>query len=166
MSPAERFIKSQLDGYFFTFGEGGRIVVQEVARDFIPTHGNFSFVDLEALRTAAQTRNKPWTEAEVETLLTLRDNGASWSIITRALRRGKNACRARYEEFRGTSPVKVKRRRASANSLKLTEKQKGEIVRLREAGMCFMEIEERLGLPEMAAAEFWQRFTLTWGEAA
>lgn len=158
-NPAELYIKSQLDGYFYTFGEAGRIVEQVVPLDFIPVI-RVGCTNIESLRQAAKARNLPWTAEQDGILMRMRNAGATWTHICKTIRRGKTAARTRYETLcleRGIEP----RDHPQSKLSRLTDEEKRQIVTLRDEFDCsFVEIEERLGLAEYVARDYYRRVVM------
>lgn len=153
---AENWIKAHLDGFFFTFDDLGRVIWRAVPRDYMPTHEKGAHVDIDALREAARARKEPWTPEQEATLLEMRNNGATWAAICKKIKRGKLASKTRYIQLCTKFRIEIKSANLS-NIVRLTAWEKAEIVRLREQGMAFAEIEEVLHLKEFAARDYYER---------
>jgi hypothetical protein len=99
---------------------------------------------------------RPWTDAENDTLIEMRGRGERWEAIARRLKRALSSLRERYAklcEERGIPMVKS----IPGKPAKLTPEAKAEIVRMRDLGMTFTEINKQLGLAGFAARDYYAR---------
>ncbi len=156
----EREMKEALDGRFFWFDHSNeRVGCSLVPKDYIPSHRTTSDEDAlaESGRKGGMAERRGWTQAEDEKLIELRGEGLRWQHIARRMGRGDKAARLRYLALckaRGMTPVKC----SKAPRAVLTMHQRDEIIRLREAGYSFPEIDAELGLPDLYARNYYTRF--------
>jgi len=162
---AEAYIKSQLDGHFFTlvFSREGvsepKVMLTEVAPDFVPEYdkmGDETELAQERAQLAAAKKHRPWTDEEVKKLITMRQAGTRWDFIAREIKRCNRYIKERYAQLEaelGLPPVATKAGKFSA----LTEAQKEEIVRRRLAGESFGQIERGMGIRDYMARDYYHR---------
>ena len=161
---AEAVIRRTLDGHFFTmtFAREGvsepRIKHQKVPTDFLPEYHLMPDETEEAqVRSKKATpKHRPWTDEEVKTLIVMRQAGTRWDYIAREIKRCNRAIKERYAELEvelGLPPIATKAGKFS----KLSEEQKAEIVKRREAGESFGEIERGMGIRDYMARDYYHR---------
>lgn len=155
----ESAIKAHLDGTFVAVSVvTGRTEVREVALNYMPTHeaswqGDFTILS-EKLRVI---RAKPWTAADDEQMMAMRERGVKWSSIRKMLRRGEKAVKERYIKIckqRGIDPVLT----PSAQAPMLTNEAKAEIIVLRKQGLSPAQVAEMTGRPTYQVVDYYNRF--------
>jgi hypothetical protein len=161
---AEEYMKSKLDGLFFSLQCGNSIRSEpkvkafRVPKDYIPRFNGFA----ETARRQENGRNngrrgRPWTDEEDNTLMDMRGRGIRWESIGRELRRCKRDTARRYLGIcaeRGMVPAKAR----STGPATLSADDKAEIVRLRDLGMTFDQISAQMGLKGYIARDYYSRF--------
>jgi hypothetical protein len=112
--------------------------------DIVPTDPNY-----------VHYNTRPFNAEDDDKLVEMRSAGERWEIITRRMKRAQSTLRARYMELcveRGVEPYNP-----NTSPKRLTAEIKSEIIRLRELGMQFAEINRTLGLGEYTARDFYTR---------
>jgi hypothetical protein len=100
---AEEYIKSKLDGYFFTLGTRGEgipyVFVRKVAKDFILPYA--SIVSATEVAQAAVRKRLPppptFTQEQDEQLIELRHKGYAWELIATRMKKNRRTLRMRYD---------------------------------------------------------------------
>jgi hypothetical protein len=162
---AETYIRSKLDGLFFTLRVTGgeesvlRLFCQRVPKDFLPGYDLIPDETEQAQKHALKrpSRAKPWTDAEDGDLIRLRQEGGRWCFIARELRRAISFVRARYAELaaeRNLPPVEVKK----GNFSQMTAEQKAQVLALRAQGKTFDQISKEMGLRGYVARDYYYRY--------
>lgn len=157
---AEEIMKKALDGKFYSLSrDNSRICVVTVPENYIPDHmPNYNAEAAVAAGRKMGGRNqKAWTKEEDDRLVALRATGLRWQIIGYEMHRGDKGVRTRYYEIcqeRNITPVC-----ATPEPIKaLTPEIKADIVRLREEGLGFEEINHQLGLRGLQARDYYARY--------
>jgi len=162
---AEAIIRRTLDGHFFTmvFSREGiaapRVMHEKVEPDFIPAYhlmADETEVAQEFSKLGADKKHRPWTDEETKQLIVLRQAGTRWDYIARELRRCNRSIKERYATLAAElslAPPVSKAGRFSA----LTDEQKQDVVRLRNAGTSFGEIGRTLGLKDYMIRDYYNR---------
>jgi hypothetical protein len=153
----EQFIKSRLDGKFFRLDAMGHTTVKAVPLDHIPDHKPVMLYDIVPCDPNYVHHNvRPWTLEEDDTLVEMRGRGERWESIAKRLKRALSSLRMRYQAVcaaRGIEMVKI----APGKPHKLTPEIKAEIVRMRDLGMTYTEINKQLGLGGYTARDYYVR---------
>jgi hypothetical protein len=161
---AEAYIRSQLDGHFFTlvFSREGnsepRVGHTIVSPDYLPEYHLMPDETETAQKFSAQAEKKhrPWTDEETKKLIVMRQAGTRWDFIAREIRRCNRAIKDRYKELAAElnlPPITTKAGKFST----LTEEQKAQIVQRRNAGESFGEIERSMGIRAYQARDYFNR---------
>lgn len=154
---AEQIIKNALDGKFFRLDAMGKTIIKTVPHDHIPDHKPVMLYDFVPCDPNYVHHNvRPWTEEENDTLIEMRGRGERWEAIAKRLKRALSTLRMRYEKVcteRGIPMAKA----APGKPQKLTAETKAEIVRLRDLGMTYTEINKQLGLAGYTARDYYVR---------
>ncbi|HLO78176.1 MAG TPA: hypothetical protein VK196_17105 [Magnetospirillum sp.] len=98
MSP-EDWIKSRLDGHFYSRCWDGHVRDLAVPRDYTPTHEPPSAKTNVAKIRAAMANRRPWTPDEDASIVSMRADGFGYVEIAKALRRGDKGVIARYKKL-------------------------------------------------------------------
>jgi hypothetical protein len=163
---AEAYIKSKLDGWFFvadmTRGEEAlpRVYAKKVSPDFLPYYHlleDETETARQHARLAGDKKHRPWTDEETEKLVALRQAGTRWDYIAREIRRCNRSVKERYAAIaieRNLPPPVNKSGRYST----LTDEQKAEIVKRRNAGESYGEIGRTLGVSEFVPRDYYNRY--------
>lgn len=155
----EQYIKSKLDGRFFRLDLAtGKVSEEGVPKDHIPEHKPRLINDIVPTDpNYVRYNTRPFSAEDDDRLLEMRNAGERWEIITRRMKRAQSTLRARYLELcfdRGIQPYD-----SNASPKRLTAEVKAEIVRLRDMGMLFSEINRTLGLGEYTARDYYHRYS-------
>lgn len=161
---AEQYIKSKLDGSFFSLhsartGDAApRLVKLRVPKDFIPRFESMAMIEKcqEAGRNNG-VKVRSWTVEEDNHLLALRAANVRWEAIAGELRRGKKGLAERYKalcEERGITPMRIAHRGPAS----ITADERAQIVALRDSGLTFQQITEQMGLKAYIARDYYNRF--------
>ena len=166
---AEAIIRRTLDGHFFVMGFTAgpqsipRVYAKKVAKDFLPLY----HLIVDATEQAQQNRallvakkHRPWTDEETKQLIALRQAGVRWDFIAREIKRCNRAIKERYAELAAelSLPAVVSK---SGHFTKMTDEQRAEVVRRRDAGESFGEIGRTMGLRDFMARDCYHRHQRT-----
>lgn len=161
----EEYIKSKLDGHFFTFDlQRERIRTVKVPLDYIPEHRPAYLIDYENKNDNSHI----WTPAEDDTIFTMRNEGMTWAVIAPAVKLAATTVLIRYEELcllRGVQPLSNEVTRAR----RFPPDTERKVVEMRRSGMQFREIGPALGIKTNQARHIfirWQRKQERMGLAA
>ena len=163
---AEAIIRRSLDGWFFTLemtrGEESipHVYAKRVPADFIfPYHAVED--RLEAAEKLSATliakKHRPWTDEETEPLVSMRQAGGRWDVIARTIKRCTRAIKERYAIVAQERSLPPPVCRAGKFS-KLTDEQKAEIIRRREAGETYGTICREMGVSEYIPRDYYNRY--------
>jgi hypothetical protein len=105
---------------------------------------------------AVAKKHRPWTEEETKQLIALRQAGVRWDFIAREIKRCNRAIKERYAELAAelSLPAVVSK---SGHFTKMTDEQRAEVVRRRDAGESFGEIGRTMGLRNFMARDCYYR---------
>lgn len=160
MTEAEQIIKSVLDGKFYSRSpDGNRICVVSVPLDYIPDHRPAYDEEAAAAsgRKAGERNQKRWSKEEDDRLVALRARGLRWQVIASEMHRGDKGVRTRYYEICGERNMTPVGATVSPVNM-LTPEVKAQIVKMREEGMTFPEINHQLGLIGFKARDYYARY--------
>jgi hypothetical protein len=161
---AEAYIKSQLDGHFFTlvFSREGhsepRVSHTRVSPDYLPEYHLMPDETETAQKFSAQAEKKhrPWTDEEVKKLIVMRQAGTRWDYIAREIKRCNRAIKDRYRELEAELNLpKIATRQGKFS--KLSDEQKAEILKRREDGEAFEQIELATNIPKYVVRDYYHR---------
>lgn len=164
---AEALIRQHLDGWFFTLahtrGEESelRVFAKKVAKDYIYDYEaveDLTEAAQKAAKLAGEKKHRPWTEEETEKLVTLRQTGLRWDFIAREIRRCNRSVKERYAAIASERGLPPPVNTTMGRFSRLTEDQKYEIVKRRDAGQSFGEIAKALGLSDYVPRDYYHRF--------
>jgi hypothetical protein len=162
---AEAIIRRTLDGRFFIMGFTAgpqsipRVYVKKVAADFLPLYHLIPNATEEAQQhkaAAVVKKHRPWTAEEAKRLIALRQAGVRWDFIAREIKRCNRAVMERYDELAAelSLPAVVSKQ---GHFTKMTDEQRAEVVRRRDAGESFGEIGRAMGLRDFMARDCYHR---------
>lgn len=152
-----------LDGFFYSMqsakadGAAPRVRTFVVAKNYIPSFGALARHDRMVAGGSNNGLKVQWSDAEDNALLEMRARGMRWENIGREMKRDKKTVNQRYYllcEQRGIEPAP----RFQSGPTRLTHDDKLMIVQLREQGMTFDQISERMGLKNYIARDYYCRF--------
>jgi hypothetical protein len=161
---AEAIIRSQLDGHFFTlvFSREGhsepRVSHTRVPLDYLPEYHLMPDETETAQKYSAQAEKKhrPWTDEEVKKLIVMRQAGTRWDYIAREIKRCNRAIKDRYRELEAELNLpKIATRQGKFS--KLNDEQKAEILKRREDGETFEQIELATNIPKYVVRDYYHR---------
>jgi lambda repressor-like predicted transcriptional regulator len=141
MRVTEEHIRGQLDGWFFTLDHAaGRTRNIKVPDDYIPHHKAVYMVDIEERHPMA----RKWTQHEDDVIVTLRESGKTWAVVSKAIGVSQTCALNRYQEIcikRGVEPVSNEATRPR----KIPKAVADQIVEMKQQGMTSREISEVVG---------------------
>lgn len=155
---AEQYIKSKLDGYFFSLTTTGGpeavpfVKVLRVPLDHIPEHR----ATFEYFNDGSEPHHNSvaFTKEQDDQIIALRSEGKRWADICRALHRCIHRTRERYMELcleRGLDPItRIDRPKRPE---RLSDAVKQQVVLMRESGMSYDRIAEQMGLTRWTVAD-------------
>lgn len=161
---AEAIIRQSLDGWFFTLdmtrGEESipHVYAKRVPLDFIfPYHAVEDITEAAQEHAAKNKKHRPWTDEETETLVSMRQAGGRWDVIARTIKRCNRSIKERYAIIAQERNLPPPVCRAGKFS-KLTDEQKAEIIRRREAGETYGTIGREMGVSEYIPRDYYNRY--------
>lgn len=149
---AEAYMKAELDGWFYTFDwDCGMVRACKVPVDYKPKY------------IGQQTSSEPhvsqhrWTALEDDTVITLRNAGKTWRVISKAI--GLSTCTVskRYVVLcaeRGIEPLSA----AALQARKYSLETEARVVSLRKNGANFRDIGRVTGLTRDQANQLYLRW--------
>jgi len=154
---AERHIKSQLDGRFFTmmvtpgFEAEPYVDERRVPKDYIPDHRPAWSTDMEGGEVEHHNAT-PFTAEQDAKLLEMRAAGARWRVIGVAIGRCVNNTRDRYKAIcreRGIDPGPTRLPKPPKVAIHIKERA----FALKLDGYTYVQIGEMLGLTKWQASD-------------